>query len=108
MEREEGKAAARTPRASGTSTFNEVQLMKVVFFSPFLVVANETAVEVLPDRCDADCFCPNTVESAQTPNDSLTNCFEHERLSKKQRSTDTIAPCAEPLGFPWGLCENSL
>lgn len=82
------------------ATFSEVQLMKVVFFSPFLVVANETAVEVRPDRCDADCFCLNTVESAQTQNDSLTNCFEHERLSKKQRSADTQShPVQSLLGF---------
>lgn len=71
--------------------------MKVVFFSPFLVVA---AVEVLPDRCDADCSCLNTVESAQTPNDSLTNRFKHERLSKKQRRTDTQShPVQSLLGF---------
>lgn len=74
--------------------------MKVVFFSPFLVVANQTAVEVPPDRCDADCFGLNTVESAQTQIDPLTRCLERERLGKKWRSTDTQShPVQSLLGF---------
>lgn len=64
------------------------------------MVAHETAVEVPPDPCDADCFGLNTVESARTQIDSLTERFEHECLSKKQRRTDTQShPVQSLLGL---------
>lgn len=73
---------------------------KSPFSSPFLAVANQTAVEVPPGRCDADCFGLNTVESAQTQIDPLTRRLEPERLGKKRRSADTQPhPEQSLLGF---------